>query len=297
MTTSAAARESLRDLLLDAHEKVLLLRRRQFSLEAFIEELNRVSRLETFDIHNDLRWLHVLDMRDKNVIDFASWAKGAYSKGGMFGALCAHHLAAFPAKRAWGQDGERDEARDAAYTAKRKRLFGEGVGAALKPADVNVLHTAFSTLFEPLVKDRHENRAHIYERGGTGLATMLDVSETAALYDYAQTVLADLALVGLGAGIGVTNLSNASVTDDAKDLIDDILLPRHARQKIEPADVDRDGFYAKLHEIPHDAGGKPAFNHRDTVYRVMTDLGMARRTPDGTDSLARTAHPRASSTP
>jgi hypothetical protein len=276
LTTSMAAPD-LRTLLQDTHRDLLLLRRRQYALEAFLQEVEKTSREETFDIHNELRWLQILDFRDKNVIDLASWAKAIYSKGGLFGVMRAHHLAAFPSGRTWGLDmpEHRQEGADEQHAETRRRLFGQAVGPKLKPDDVQVLHDSFAKTFEPVVLDRHENRAHVYERGGSGTARMLDVTETRELFDHAHRMLNGLSLLAFGSTTGDANMNLTSVEGDAEDLVDELMLPRYARIRMVQAGVERATVYDALHARQHDPGGKPAFNSAKAVRRVLVDLGLA----------------------
>lgn len=267
----------LRVLIANAHGALLHLRRRQYALHAFHAEVERVSRGATFDLHNDVRWIQLLDFRDKNVIDLASWAKGHYSPGGLFGAIQADHLRSLSSQPAPSDDSYRDALQAKGYAEARARLFGANVETKVKPENVAALRDAFANAFAPVVQDRHENRAHLYEKNNMGTAKMLALDETHAAFEYAHRVLNDLSLLGCASTNADVDLNVTSVELDAEDLADELLIPRYARRLLARSDVSRDVFYDALHAQPHDAAGKPAFNSREAVERALVALGIPSR--------------------
>lgn len=276
----------LPSLLRAAHRQLLSLRRRQHALEAFKGELDRVARGKTFDIVNDIRWGMLLDTRDKNVIDLASWAKAAYSPGGFFGQLRAHHQSAFAMPRAPKTPPTGREAANAmAITAARTRLFGDAHATTPTASNLDGVREAFRLTVEPVVKDRHENRAHLYEKGGTGNAHMLDVDGMGELFATLRQTLNDLTLLAENATWADVDLNHANVEYDAEDVVDEVLLPRYLRHRIVRHEVARDAVYSALHELPHDVDGKPAFNRAATVRRVVASLTGCRDLADSPDDV------------
>lgn len=56
----------LRMVIDGEHEELLRLRKRQYAIEALVGEIERVTRGQTFDIHNDIRWVQMLDYREEH---------------------------------------------------------------------------------------------------------------------------------------------------------------------------------------------------------------------------------------
>jgi hypothetical protein len=70
--------------------------RRLYALEAFVEELDRVTSKKPFRIWNDIVWMMLLDSRDMLVIHLASWTMHLVEAGGLFAQLKANHLLDLP---------------------------------------------------------------------------------------------------------------------------------------------------------------------------------------------------------
>lgn len=253
---------SLADLLQDAQEKLLALRRRQFVLDAFQAELDRVSRGEMCSFHNDIVWTLLLDHRDKNVIDLASWAKAAYSPGGLFGAIQAHHPKALAKKRTWGSDEDDHLARllDANFFARHEALFSR---SNVKPEDIAILRNEFSLAVDPLMADRNNHRAHIFE-SEPGDVRMLDLGEVRELYDAIRDLLNDLSLLSVGSTWELVNLNAADTSATACELVDMILLPEWVRRQMGKQGHTRESVYDSLHA---DLAARPAAGNFNSLDR------------------------------
>ena len=79
----------LATLLNRHHYQLIDVARRQFVMEAFTKEVDRVTRGREFRIANGPIWMMLLDSRDVMVVHLASWAKGIYQPGGLIGQLRA----------------------------------------------------------------------------------------------------------------------------------------------------------------------------------------------------------------
>jgi hypothetical protein len=130
------------------------------------------------------------------------------------------------------------------------------------------------------VQDRHQNRAHIYEKNSAGTAKMLDHDESRGYFEYFQGVLNDLALVAFGAKWSLHDMNIMSSEADAQDLVDQLILTRQARRKIDRGDIERDALYDALHADPHDRDGKPAFNSAKAIFNVLAKRGLVKPLSD-----------------
>lgn len=275
---------NIRTVLDTTHRELLLLWRRQFAIEAFVVELERVTREEIFDINDELRWIEILDLRDKNIIDFASWARALCSKGGLFDLINSDdHRDTFSSPRKWGlskSDGSRQDPFDEGYAAARKRLFGEAIGPTIIAKDTEGLRTSFEQRVAPIMHDAANHRIDIYHRveGTKAEPKMLGDADSRALYEYAHTFLNDLSLVSDGFTFALSNIAFGSTSQHAEEAVDAILLPRYARRLAIRAGIDRQELYGALHAEPHDKTGKPAFNNPDAVHRVLAHLGLVKKT-------------------
>lgn len=261
---------------LERHEHDLLtIKRRHFFLKAFEGALQEASRDKPFLIANDLVWLTLLDSRDMLVIHLASWAKGTYAKGGFLGRLQADHLGAL-----WLDRSRLDSAEDGQHFRDAfARLFPEAVAARrCRPnaADATNLRDRFEKAVEPLVVDRHENRAHVYERGGTGTARMLDLDAIGDTFSYVERFLNDIRLIAFNSTFSYHDVSYASGDGTASDLVD-LLLFGSIDRMFAAAGAGaagkfpwqrREELYADLHR-EHDRGASPGelFNDLSASFR------------------------------
>jgi hypothetical protein len=244
---------------IEANESILLvIGRRLGALEAFLAELDRVTRGKPFHVWNGLQWLLLLDSRDILVVHLASWAKSVYEPGGLLGQIGANHLRDLSRKLI---PTERDLA-DAHFMRLRSkfreeafaRLFPNATDAHPKPPDVDGLRDSFSAKMKPVLEDRHANRAHPFERK-KGSAAMLELSQMRELYDYSTKMMNDLRLVGCDSTFGYPEGSWDKGA--AIDLVDALLIGTSSRMRIVRGETPRDEYYARLHER-HDALADPS---------------------------------------
>lgn len=257
---------SLPDLLSEAQRTLLHLRRRQFSVEAIYAEVERVRAGKRFVIHDDVAWAALLDHRDMNVIALASWAKAAYSPGGLFGQLQAHHLRAFAAKRTWKADDEDpylEKLLDENFYSKHLDLFPRGV---VKPEDIGALRNLFEVASGPLLADRSENRAHPFEKG-TSAVPMLGIDEMREAFEAFGQLLNDLSLVAVGTTWSVNDL-NLHSQRSAELLVDVVMIPHWAHDDRARRGMRREELFHLLHEDEARNPGDP-FNAKDRLKRIL----------------------------
>lgn len=107
----------LRGRLDTVENQLLSLARRQFLLDSFLAEFERVSRLKESKFWGVSLYMMILDHRDAHVIHLGSWAKSVYEPGGLLRQIQGNHLRAFACKR---RKSERDEARPPLLEAERR---------------------------------------------------------------------------------------------------------------------------------------------------------------------------------
>lgn len=243
---------SFEDFIRDEQYAMLQMRKRQYALEAMEAELRSVTKDADFAIANDIVWQAMLDTRDANVIALASWCKGAGESGGFFGRLKGQHAHRFPVSRPWRSSDPVRETRQgerfsADYTALRNALFPFAVDRTLQHSDVDELRSAFDIRVAPLLRDRHANRAHPFEKSGRGQAKMLAFAETRALYTEVFQLLNDLSVLVTGSTLAGVDLTFASPQATAVELIDIVLLPPWFRRLCETSGRAREEVYDELH--------------------------------------------------
>jgi hypothetical protein len=250
---------SLEDLLQEWESNLQSLARRQFVLEAFVTDLERVTRGKPFHVWNDVTWLLLLDCRDMLVIHLASWAKSVYEPGGLIGRLQANHANAFPVKRAWigGLESRGDavtstymsETHDSFYSERFNRLFA--CGSTCFPA----LRDRFANSMKGVTEDRNANRAHPYERKQSkASAAMLNIDELRRSLTFAEEFVNDLRGLANGSYFSYSDLGWTNSGRAAAELVDSILMG--ARLRRFARDDDRQAYYDARHE-KHDALGDP----------------------------------------
>lgn len=241
---------------IEAEENLLLsMTRRQYILEAFVRELDRVTRMKETTWWNGSLWLVMLDFRDQNVTHFGSWAKSMYSPGGLLS-----HVNGIPLKRR--KHDRAREKRDPHYAGlleqghqqALQRLFPGATGEHPKSSDVQALRDRFQDRMRDVVADRNANRAHPYERDAQehGKARMLNFAEMRDLIDYATDLLNDLRLLNHGSTLHYADMCDTPSDAFAEDLVDSLVLGASFRVEVVRAGKDRDQFYADLH-ARHDA--------------------------------------------
>jgi hypothetical protein len=256
----SAVNPTLSELLKPFEWNLMEIVRRQFLVEAFTADLNRVTREKPFRIKNGVTWMLLLDTRDMLVVHLASWAKGVREPGGLIGKLQANHLRSLPRvlpqsdrrqdepEWDWRHDSER---RNGEHAEAFTRLFPNGAeypdGAAF-----DQLLQAFKVQMKPLIDDRNWNRAHAFERV-SGTTAMLNISDLRALISYAEQFLGDIAMVGCHYTMDRPEMNQPSGEDVAPELVDALLLGDSERAARLRGHLIRDDFYAQLH-ARHDAG-------------------------------------------
>jgi hypothetical protein len=231
----------LRPLLSGFEDLLLDLECRQYALEAFKLDLERVTQGKEFRIWNDIVWLVLLDSRDMNIVHLASWAKSVYETGGLIGRLRANHMGSF--SRAQQRDGRDVPGHEEAF----KRLFYCTCESTATPVAWVALREEFERQTKSIVDARH-SLAHSHEKKhGKGSATMLERADLRATLDYAEKFMNDLSLVGFGRTMMVYGDMNAAdATAVAEDLVDSLLLFPVRRQELFREKEQRDAYYADL---------------------------------------------------
>lgn len=243
---------------IEAEENLLLsMTRRQYILEAFVRELDRVTRMKETRWWNGSLWLVMLDFRDQNVTHFGSWAKSMYSPGGLLS-----HVNGIPLRR---RKHDRTREKKDPHYARRleeghqkvvQRVFPGATGEHPKSSDVQALRDRFEEKMRDVVADRNANRAHPYERDDQehGKARMLNFAEMRELIDYATEVMNDLRVLNHGATLQYADMCDTPSDAFAEDLVDSLVLGASFRVEVVRAGKGRDQFYAELH-ARHDALG------------------------------------------
>jgi hypothetical protein len=242
------------DALLDPFERSLMeIARRQYVMEAFTTDLDRVTRGNPFRIRNGIMWMLLLDTRDMLVVHLASWAKGVLQEVGLFGNLQADHSGSLPRalpNRDGGDEPEwvrrhNKERREGEHAAAFTRLF-PNAGAHPDGAAFDELRKAFRLRMKPLFDDRNWNRAHVFEKV-SGTTAMLNFSDLRGLLSYAEQFLGDIAMVGCHSMTDRPELNVPSAEDVAPELVDVLLLGDSERAARLRGQLAREDFYAQLH--------------------------------------------------
>lgn len=248
--TNQGPKLSLQDRIAAEEDLSLSMTRRQYILEAFVRELDRVTRMKQTRWWNGSLWLVMLDFRDQNVTHFGSWAKSMYAPGGLLS-----HVSGIPLRRKT-RDRER-ERKDPHYAAileqghrqALERLFPGADGEHPQPSEVQALRNRFAEKMRDVVADRNANRAHPYDGGDEehGKARMLNFAEMRELIDYATGVMNDLRLLNDGTTLHYADICDTPSAAFAEDLVDSLVLGPSFRINIVRAGRNRDDFYEELH--------------------------------------------------
>lgn len=259
ITASIPPPPTLEDRLWKVEHELMQVARRQYALEAFVSELDRVTKLKPFRIWNDILWMVVLDSRDMLVIHLASWTKGLCGRGGLLNQLKAHHLTELPAMRQPTERTERDahlrKLLEEGYRAAFQRLFPQGTGVHASGTDLDGLKARLGSATKPLLNDRNRNRAHAFEEITSGSATMLGFPELRNALTMAEQLLNDLRLVGCSSTMSHHDMNDADCAATAEEFVDSILIGHSHRREVVMDGRDRQAFYDALHERH---GGLPA---------------------------------------
>lgn len=250
-------KSALDDLLSKYDWRLLSLARRMFVMEAFKTELDRVSRNKPFRIRNDVTWLMLLDSRDMLVVQLASWAKGVYEPGGLIGSIQAAHGRDLPRRRPPSptDHGETWNARrDREHAESFGRLFPSVLTDAFPTqAGFAELKDSFVARLNPVLDDRHNNRAHPYEKAGKGSVKMLDLIELRDAISYCETFMNDVRMVGCQQSFDFRDMNNIECEEVARDLVDMLLVGTSDDIRRFRGATEREAFYESLHQR-HDRG-------------------------------------------
>jgi hypothetical protein len=252
---SQEARTNMKDalsLLLDEYENQLLtLARRQFLVEAFTDDLDKVTRGEEFSIRNGPLWVMLLDTRDMLVVHLASWACGVYQPGGLIDRLQACHAVDLPRERP--REGRDDDPswkdrRDREHADAIVRLFPGLADAHPGSTQFDQLRDTFVARLKPVVDDRSANRVHPFDRDAeVGSVKMIPISELRETITYAERFLNDVNMVGCHQSLGYREMNAPNAADVVPDIVDALLLGPSDQITRLRGTLDRHAFYSELH--------------------------------------------------
>ncbi len=242
--------------LIEPYEwNLLALARRQFLIEAFTGDLDRITRGKLFRFRNQSVWLMLLDTRDMLVIQLASWATGVVDQGGLIDHLQQHHAADLPRmlppqapRRAdepdWVTDRTRAR-REREHAECFDRLFPKA-GSYPAETDFDGLRQGIKSHIKPLKDDRNWNRAHPFEKV-RGTAKMMNVAELRGYIDYAERFMNDLRMLGWHGTFGYREMNTPGAESFAPDLVDAMLIGDPERLLKARGPSTREEFYDRLH--------------------------------------------------
>ena len=276
---------SLADHLRSEFRSLDFIRSRQAFLSTFIEELDVATRGKPFDILAIDVWTTSLDSRDALVTHLASWAKATMRRGGLFGQLRAH--AVKPLRDAYRRtakvrkrcrrslDAACDEAERSlvgrGFDAAWCRLFPKATDAGVRPEDIDALNERFFRELQPVVTDRHEHRAHVFETTGFTVA-MHPLGALGDKLAFIDGMLNDLLLV-----IDRTTTSamptNPYARDTARDFVDLLVFGARARATAIEAGSGRERLYDELHRLHDASDGSKCFNAPPFIEELVSLMG------------------------
>lgn len=236
--------------------------RRQYALEAFVEELERVTLKKPFRIWNDVAWVLLLDSRDMLIIHLASWAKELVAPSGLLSQLKSSHLSDLPSRRRETERTDRDryleQILDGYHRDAFSRLFPNATGPFADASDIDDLILRLKQSADALRHDRNRNRAHAFERGKPGTARMLDFAELRQAIERYERLLNDIRLVGCASTLSYHDMNDADCKETARELVDAILIGHRSRQELVMGGQDREAYYSALHGQFEARGGDGA---------------------------------------
>lgn len=265
--SSQAAVPDLHAIIWERYIKALDIERRLHVIDAYVAELQRVSRGKPFRIRNEIVWNAMLDVRDKLTIDLFSltvemrhgmkpldpkvaertWRGSLKKKRGMFVELRDHHCASLT--RTYVPHADDDEYEIAMHTKGKAELFArvfpKCATESPTPADIDQLCEDFRIRMVPLGEDRNKNRAHAFE-GDIGKAKLLSPSEHEALFDYIKELLENLSLLSSGSAFAD---GGRDCSETAADLVDQVLLGQISDVRRFTTRRTREQLYERLHKV------------------------------------------------
>lgn len=268
-------------LIRHAQNELRMILDRWVMLDAFVRELDRVTRREPFTIMNELVWTAMIDARDMLVIHFSQWICSATGEGGVLTELkhcpastfyvCRKPKELPDSSRLVGprltEEQRRTIARElrdvehGSRLAVFAKLFPEAASAPRAPnrADWDALTTRFEERLGPVVHDRNHNRAHPRYGHGTwsSSAEMHDLEQLSAHLEWAMKLLNDLRVV-LDDSQLVYSPPHQE-TGAAEGLVDLLLFGSRDQ-------MDR---LSGLSAAAHAGTGKYAWQYREALYEAM----------------------------
>ncbi len=143
------------------------------------------------------------------------------------------------------------------WNARRDREHAESFGRLFPSVTTDPFPTqaAFADLkdtfvarVKPVLEDRHNNRAHPYEKTGNGSAKMLDLVELRDAIAYCETFMNDLRMVGCQMSLSRSDANKIECAEVACDFVDMLLLGTYDDVVRRRGKTDREAFYAELHQ-------------------------------------------------
>ncbi len=258
-----------------------MIRDRWVMLDAFVRELDRVTRREPFTIMNELVWTAMIDARDMLVIHFSQWICSATGEGGVLTGLKHCPASTFyvcrkpkelpdssrlvgprlaeEQRRAFAREVR--DAKHASRLALFAQLFPEAASASRSPnhADWDALMTRFEERLGPVVHDRNEHRAHPHYGNGTrtSSAEMHDLERLLAHLEWAMTLLNELRVLTNDAPLKYEPPHQENGA--AEGLVDLLLFGSR----------DQMDMLSGLSAAAHAGVGKFAWQYREALYEAM----------------------------
>jgi hypothetical protein len=246
------------------------LARRQFLVEAFQADLDKVTRGEGFRIRNGVLWIMSLDTRDTLVVHLASWARGVYQPGGLIDRLRADHARDLPTERPAGphdDDPSWSAMRDREHAGALARLFPGTSEPYPTDSQFEQLRDTFVARMKPVVDDA-ANRVRPYDPDPqAGSVKMLDFPALREAISYAERLMNDLSMVGRHTEHDHREMNTPDAADVVPDMVDAILLgPPKQIERVRDG-LDRIAFYDELH---HRQAKEPAQYFNDKLFSSST---------------------------
>lgn len=274
--------DELSKLLVGFEDQLQCLTRRQFLLEAFKDDLDKVSRGERFRIRNGVLWLMLLDTRDALVVHLASWARGVYQPGGLIDRLRTSHARDLPRTRPPGpfdNVASLRASRDVEHADALARLFPGLSEEYPNDSHFDQLRDTFVARMKRVVDDA-SNRVRPFDRDAQAdTVTMHEVPELRDAISYAERFLKDLDMVGCQRSLDYGERNTPKAADVIPDMVDSLVLGTPDQIERVRGNFDRIAFYDELHHRHSTNPNKPQyFNDNLFTFPVVT-VGRAQSEP------------------
>ena len=269
--------DALSQLLLKFENQLQGVTRRQFLLEAFKADLDKVTHGEQFSIRNGALWLMFLDTRDTLVVHLASWARGVYQAGGLIDTIRTNQARDLPLKR---PPGPLDDvaslraSRDAEHADALARLFPGLSEEYPNDSQFDQLRDTFTARMKRVVDDA-SNRVRPFDRDPRAEEVkMHEIPELRDAISYAERFLNDLNMVGCQHALdhGERNTPNAAKV--MPDMVDALLLGTAEQIAQRRGTFDRIAFYDELrHRYANREGARPGLFFNDMQFKPRSAVG------------------------